>query len=391
MNQRHSVRARMRHVAGAAAIALVLTAAACGEDEDAVGPVDDAGLPAVVKIPAIIETTGVSGHFGKSTIEGIKLAMKEINESDFLGSTDLELVAEDTTGDVQTAASLATEAIANRDYPVIIGPISSPQSLAVAPIAQKQEATVVFTQSGSEGVVLGEYTIRATAPQNSYYYKVAEHLRDQGVTRLSIIYNAAFGTQAGLAQDTLPQLADEYGFEIVASAAVQAETADMTGAVSRALGKDPDAVALLNVGPQIPSSVSRLRQAGFDGPIVAHVGAAGGNLTPAGEDAAGVIWATGFSALQQGESSQKFVAAFEAEYGQKPTNFSAEGYDATWMIARALKEADSIDRDEVHASLLEVIKAGFTGAHGDITFEGYDMRVPGVLVEWTGTEERIFE
>jgi branched-chain amino acid transport system substrate-binding protein len=58
-----------------------------------------------------------------------------------------------------------------------------------------------------------------------------------------------------------------------------------------------------------------------------------------------------------------------------------------WFLARGVAEADSTDRTAVQEGLATVAGEGFDGAQGEITFEGNDARVPGVLVRWDGTAE----
>ena len=39
--------------------------------------------------------------------------------------------------------------------------------------------------------------------------------------------------------------------------------------------------------------------------------------------------------------------------------------------------------------LKKVAAEGFVGAKGQLTFEGNDMRVPGVVVRWDGSKETV--
>jgi len=41
----------------------------------------------------------------------------------------------------------------------------------------------------------------------------------------------------------------------------------------------------------------------------------------------------------------------------------------------------------VRAALADVTAAGYSGVMGDVTFEGQDIRVPGILVQWDGETE----
>jgi branched-chain amino acid transport system substrate-binding protein len=281
-----------------------------------------------------------------------------------------------------------TAAIADKSYAAIFGPVSSNEAVAVAPIADRGKTPIIFTQAGSAGVVIGDYTFRATPPMSSYYPRVGDYLQEKNVKTMSVIYNASLPTLKEIGEKVLPGMANKLGFKILSSTAVQQTTQDFTAPISKLVGEKPDAAAILLVGAQNPTAMKQLRQAGFKGTVLGNSGAGAGNLKPAGADGAGMTWPADFSASQKGQATQNFVKAYQAKYnGENPLNYAAEGYDAAWWLARALKDAGSADRASIHKGLVNVAKAGFEGAMGKLTFEGNDMRVPGVVVQWDGTKE----
>ncbi len=100
------------------------------------------------------------------------------------------------------------------------------------------------------------------------------------------------------------------------------------------------------------------------------------------------MWPSNFSARSEAPSTQEFVEAYKAKYdGEIPNNYAAEGYDATWLLARGIKEANSADRVAIQEGIAKVAQEGFDGAQGPLTFEGNDVRVEGVLASWDGSEE----
>jgi branched-chain amino acid transport system substrate-binding protein len=101
-----------------------------------------------------------------------------------------------------------------------------------------------------------------------------------------------------------------------------------------------------------------------------------------------MVWAVDYSALNKSPSSEKFIAEYQKKFpGETPLNYAAEGYDAAWWLARALKDGNGAAHDVVQQNLAKVASTGFTGAMGDLKFEGNDLRLPGVLIQWDGTKE----
>ncbi|MBY6412646.1 ABC transporter substrate-binding protein [Rhodococcus sp. BP-252] len=366
--------------------AAMMTVTACGGSGPS-GSTASGEMPSEITLLSTTDKTGTLAYVGGSQLEGIELAVEEINQQRFLGDSTLKLDSRDTAGDAQTAASQVTEGIANPDVAAILGTVSGAQSVAVAPIAESSRTPVVFTQSGSAGVVIGDYTFRSTAPQETYFPKAIDHLKSLGAKRISVLYNAGQPTLAEIAENQLPAMQESEDLEILSSTSVQSTTQDFAATITKIVGEKPDAVVFLLVGAQNSTAMSQLRQAGFDGPAVGNPAAGAGNLAPAGPAGAGMFWATDFNYLQTAPSSVAFVEAYTTRYGKNPLNYAAEGYDATWMIARAIKESGGASREDIKNGLNAVAAAGFDGAVGPVTFEGNDQRVEGVVVEWDGSAE----
>lgn len=175
---------------------------------------------------------------------------------------------------------------------------------------------------------------------------------------------------------------------MTATSGVQNTTQDFTAPIAKILASDPDGIAIMLAGAQNATAVGQVRQAGFDGTLITHTGSGAGNLTPVGQAGAGMTWPTDFTYHGTNPATKDFVAAYRAKYdGENPNNYAAEGYDAAWMIARAIDKSGGASREDIQNGLQQLVAEGFTGAEGEITFDGNDMRVTGALVQWNGTEE----
>ncbi len=388
---------RRRALSGAGALLLAVGLAACGSPSSGGGGGGGdgggggEGLPDTIKIMNIRALTGPVSFAGLAAQQGIDLALAEIEEDGLLGDSTLEVDSRDSAASAQEAASFASQAAADTSFTAIIGPEASAQALAVSPIAQGQGIPVVYVQAGSEGVLTGDFTFRMTPPAESYFEIVGDYLEQQGVATASVLINTGNPTLVQLGEDTIPALGEAHGFEIVSSSGVETTAQDFTSQASSIAGAAPDAAFLMVQGPQAPVAITQLRQAGFDGEIIGMSAMGAGNLQSAGQTAEGAVWPANFNAGQSDESSQTFVEAFQAEYGEEPTNYSAEAYDAMWFLARAIAEADSADRGAVQQAMADLAAEGFDGAQGSVTFEGNDARVSGVLVRWDGAAEVPFE
>jgi branched-chain amino acid transport system substrate-binding protein len=379
-----------RAVVALSAAGLLLSVAACGggdSDSGGGGSASEGGsLPDTIKIAGIEPETGPAAFAGLSAEKGYELAIKEINEQKFLGdNTTLEVSFTDTKGEIPTAASALSSAIADQTVSAAFGSVSSQEAVAQSPLAQNAGLPIIYTQAGSEGVVIGDYTYRATPLMSSYYPVLEDYVKENGWKTVGVIYTST-PTLVEVGEKSIPDL----GLEVVASVNTTPTTQDFAPAISQVLDKDPDVVSILQVGASNPTAMTQLRQAGYDGPVLGNAGASAGNLTPAGADGAGMVWAADFHPDQDIESSQKFVEAYTAEYDEPPLNYAAEAYDAAWFLARAIKEAGSADREAIKDGMATVAGEPFTGALGeDLEWKDGTIQVPGAAVEWTGTESKL--
>ncbi len=378
------------HLAAVAA-ATVLAMTGCGGSVGGGGGPEAAGsLPDTIQVVSINPTTGVVAFAGEGANKGYEVAVKEINESDFLEGSTLEIDFVDTKSDPQTAAQELTKALNTGEYSGVFGSVSSGEASAMSPLAQEQGMPIIYTQAGSEGVVIGDYTYRATPLMSEYYPLLEDYIADTDAKTLGIVYTEALPTLQEIGSDTLPGMAEEMGIEVVASVGTQTTTQDFQAPIKQVLDADPDLVSILLVGGQNPTAMTQLREAGYDGPVLGNSGASTGNLDPAGKDGEGMVWPTDFNADMSAESSQAFVELYREEHGEDPTNYAAEAYDAAWFFAKALKEAQSPDRESIKDAMAVVAEEPFDGALGEgVYWENQDLNVPGVVVEYTTDGERV--
>ena len=376
-----------------AALAGIALLAACGggSQAGASGATSGAGgVASEIKLMGVFDTTGPVAYAGVGASKGMKLAMEDIEEEGFLGEgVKLSLKEVDTANAIERASSEVSRAIADPEVMAIFGPVSSQQAATVAPMVEQAKVPTIFNQAGSDGVVIGDYTFRGTAPMYTYYDNAAKYLADRGLTNVAVLYNGTFPTFAEIGEKEFPRLAKEHGLTISSSYAVQSNTQDFTAQAQEITAKAPDAVVMLLIAPQSVTALTQLGQAGYKGQTVATSVQAAGNVSQAGEHAAGLVYPVDFSAVQDSELAVQFVERFTKKYGKAPDAYAAEGYDSMWWLARGIKASGDSSREGIQKGLQQVAKEGFEGVMGDLTFEGNDIRVKGVMVEWDGSKEQL--
>ena len=381
-------------VAAGAVIALAACSSSGGTSGGsggaATGGASAGNLPASITVVSTNPTTGVVAFAGSAANKGYDLAVKEINAQKFLGNTTLTLSKVDTKSTPATAAQVTTTAIADKSVATIFGSVSSNEAVAQSPLVQKAGMPIIYTQAGSDGVVIGDYTYRATPLMREYYPIIKQFITDKGYKSVGIVYTQATPTLQNIGSQTLPAIAKELGMTVTGSVGVVGTTQDFSAPISQILSGKPDVVSILLVGASNPTAMKQLRQAGYTGDVLGNSGASAGNLKPAGADGAGMVWPVDFNYQMAAPSSQKFAKAYAAEYGEQPLNYAAEAYDAAWFLAKSIKQAGSADRAAIKDAMAVVAKEKFDGALGTgLTWQDRDLQVPGVVVRWNGTGENL--
>lgn len=369
--------------AESAAAATTASSAATSESSGATDSVSN--LPETIKITAISEVTGFAGPAGIATQRGQDVAIKEINDSGFLGDSKIQVDFKDTASDPAQGAALLNESIQSGST-MVLGSILSTVAAVEAPIAEKAGVPLIYFSSSSDFADGTNYVWAATPPAGPMFHWSADYIKAQGGKTIAIIYNPDVASTQAWAEDVWPPLAAETGLEIVASEASPATATDATGVVTKVVGAEPDAVVVLASGTANVAIVQALKNANYDGIITGSIGMAGA-INALEEQGYGVYWPTNFTNQLTTPEVTKFVDLYNAEYGEAPNNYAAVGYDAVWWLANAIKQADSVDAEEVNAALRAIGEAGFTGTLGNTVFESNVSQAPGLLIEWQDAKE----
>lgn len=350
------------------------------------------GLPSTIKLLGIRDQTGPYAQSGIDASHGTALAIKEINDQHYLGpGVTLTVDEKDAALNPQTAAADLTSGLANGGITAVLGPMVSSEALAVAPIAQSKQVPIVFTQSGVDGLLTGDMEFRASADPKSLWPVAVDHMASTGVKKVAVVNTATDPTYNEIGSKLVPGLLGPKGITITKSVQLEMSVTDFQSTISQVVATDPDALVVTLVGPQVPTFMVELRQAGYNGPVYIPDAVTDAQRKSMGKAGDNLFSVADFSYASTSPTAKKFATAFKAQYSTEPVAFSAEAYDATWFVARAIKQAGSADPKAVAAALHQIGTQGFVGAQGQLSFEnGDDATVAhGLLVGWDGTQQTI--
>ncbi len=140
--------------------------------------------------------------------------------------------------------------------------------------------------------------------------------------------------------------------QLVASESYSKGDSDFRTQLSKLNAHRPDILVFCSlIGEAIPV-LQQAREIGITQPIVGGNGFNNPNvLKNAKEAAEGLIVGSSWFIESTVPLSRNFVAAFRRKYGADPDQFAAQGYAGAYIVATAIKKANSADRSAIRAAL----------------------------------------
>ena len=356
-------------------LAASVVLAGCGSDStDSDSGSDSSGGSKgdTIKIGANLELSGGVASYGQSILEGLELAIEEINKEGIDGKK-IELVKVDNKSEGSEATSAALKLITQDDVVASVGAATSGNTIAQVQIAEDNETPIISPSGTSPDITfkdgkLNEFAFR-TSFIDPFQGTVAANFATKEIkaTKAAIYLDSASDYSKGLAAAFVEQF-EANGGEIVAEEAYVAKDTDFRATLTRLKAAEPDFIFLPGYYEEAGLIVKQAREAGLDIPIMGGDGWDSPKLVEiAGNEVLNNTFITNhYSSGDPDEKIQEFVKAFKAKYSDKsPDAFNALGYDTGYFLADAIKRAGSTDSVKIKDALastkdLELITGTFT-------------------------------
>ena len=316
------------------------------------------GFPAIVraqakqvKIGHLTPLTGFLGALGEYAVQGMKIALDEINKSGGVLGRPLEIISEDSVNPA-TAATKAQRMIERDGVDVLMGEINSASAKTIMQVAAREKR--LFLQVGARSDVLrgadcNRYTFHVDIPVTVMVNAAGQALLRDGLVKgkryfsLTADYlfghDLAKGVKAFFGANGATQIGDEL---------IATDVTDFSPYLLKIRQAKPDIVASNLAGNQVTTFVKQYAEFGLSYPI------AGFNLNTADAWAAGEgnlagIWPTVWHHEIDTPGSKAFVAEFRKRYGKPPENHAWIEYVSLKILAQAMNTTKSADTEKLIA------------------------------------------
>ncbi len=308
---------------------------------------------------------GVAGPwkegYGLQNLQGIQLAVDEINEAGGINGRPLHVIDRDDTGNGSQAATIAQEFVSNPAVSAVIGHVNSSGMLSAAPIYHGRLVAVATSATSPDLTGISSWVFRIISSDSLNGIALAEfasRMRDKsGPPTAAILYeNHSYGR--GLADS----FRRSFRGEIVSIDPINADISTVEPYITYLRTKKPRVVF---VAGRVPSALKILREAqrqGFDATFIGGDGWQGVIADTATSE--GAYIGMSFTREDPTPAARAFVAAFRRKFNVDPEAHAALAYDATKLVAQALREVGGdrrAVRDYLRSLTEETAVAGVTG------------------------------
>lgn len=288
----------------------------------------------IAKIGVVLPLTGDRAVFGMNSKKGLDLAVHEINASDS-SSIHIELVVEDSRGKSQVAVS-AFNKLVNEGIGIVVGPISSQEVLAIAPIAQSKQV-ILFSPGASSPEIThaGDFIIR-NVPSDIYEASLmAEFAYDTlRLRKVAILYN---NTDYGVGVENVfrKRLLEKGGD--VYSLGFPPDLLDFKSYLHRIKEYKPDALYFVGY-TELGTMIKQAKEMGFSCQfLTTAIFEDQSILNVASNAAEGIVFTSiTFDVNNPSPRAKRFVEMYNDSFNEQPDGYAAVAYDAIHIIYDAM-------------------------------------------------------
>lgn len=329
--------------------------------------------------------TGDASSYGISVQEGAKLAIKQINEAGGLNGISFKF---DMKDDKATAADAATgyDTLFEAGMQASIGSVTSGSCDSFASKADEDGLFAITPSASAANVIENRPSVfRVCFGDPDQGILAAEELTSK-FKKIGAIYDTSDAYSSGIYEAFSGKMA-ELGIEFNTQTFDAENKKDFTTQVEAL--KDCDVIFLPIYYTEAGTIAKTAAAKGCSALLFGCDGLDGiaGQLDT--EISNEIHYITPFDVNSEDEVTSAFVAAYEAEYGKKPDQFAADGYDAVMTIFEAMKKADikdvTISAADLCKAIVPVITSSdfkFKGATGTMTWDetGACTKAPQIVV-----------
>ena len=315
-----------------------------------------------IKIGVSGPFTGGSSSMGVSMRDGVKLATDEINKAGGVLGRQIQLIERDDEAKNERGVQIAQELINKEKVTATVGYINT--GVALASQRFYQEAKIPVMNNVATGSAI---THQFDDQPENYIFRNSAHdsiqapmLVEEAVvrrkfTKLAILADSTNYGQLGRAD--LEKALDLKGVKAVAVEKFNIKDVDMTPQLLKAKQAGAEAILTYAIGPELAQIANGMTKLGWKVPMIGSWTLSMANfIDNAGPGGEGARMPQTFIQAPTTPKRQSFIINYLKTFNPKGGRIdspvsAAQGYDSIYLLAAAIKQANSTDGPKIKAAL----------------------------------------
>ncbi len=315
-----------------------------------------------IKIGVNAPLTGFAAADGKSALNGIKLAVDQVNAQGGINGKMVELVVYDDQASPKNSVPVANKLISKDKVLVGISASYSGASRAAAGVFQSAKTPYIAAYAVHPEITrAGEFVFRTSfvgeVQGRAGAKLVGKELNKKKVVLITLKNDFGKSLAAGFKEK-----AGDFGINILNEYQYSIKDRQFGAIVAKVKADNPELIYATGYFFTAGPLVNQLRAAGVTATVIGQEGYDSENfIAIAGKAAEGVIITTSLNRDSTVRETKDFLMKYENKYHQKADMVAASGHTAANVAIVAIQKASSLDRAAIRDAIAKTVLVASTG------------------------------
>jgi len=317
-----------------------------------------------ILIGSYASVTGATASFGAYQLNGITMAVEEINAKGGINGKKIKLINYDNKSDNDETLAVVNRLVTQDKVLALLGEATSGRSKIGAQIAQQNKIPMLSTSATNPDVTkVGNYIFRACFIDPFQGLVMAKFMtQNLKLKKAAILRDIKSDYSVGLA-DNFAEKLKGLGGEVVADVSYQEGDIDFKSQLTSIKGKNPEVIFVPGYYNEVALIAKQVKELGMTQVMLGGDGWASPKLHELAKSAIdGAYFSNHYSTESKDPKTVTFIKDYKAKFNETPDAMAALAYDATYMMAEAIKNSKELTSENIRNELAKI--KDFSGATG---------------------------
>lgn len=340
-----------------------------------------------ILIGSYSSNTGATATFGVFQLHGTEMAIEEINAKGGINGKKIKHINYDNKSDNDETLAVVNRLISQDKVLAILGEATSGRSKIGAQVAQQNKIPMLTSSAtNAEVTKIGNYIFRACFIDPFQGTVMAKFMTENlKLKKAAILRDIKNDYSVGLS-DVFAEKLKAAGGNIAIDISYQEGDIDFKSQLTAIKAKNVEAIFVPGYYNEVALIAKQARELGMKQPLLGGDGWSSPKLFEIARDAInGNYFSNHYTTESTDPKTQEFVKAFKAKYNEDADVMAALAYDAVYLMAEAIKNANPLTSENIRNELAKI--KDFHGVTGKMSMdENRDAVKSAVVVRVEGPE-----